>query len=183
LGVVKDRLMRYLSRLISTFVILAFSMLLIYVLVVETDTGRAGTVAEAPQTATPTMTLPPVFSATVEVVPSVIVLQMSETLLVTVSVSTSEGCQFPIYELTLGQSVPIFEYVSPPTAVVGPPVSNPFTYTLTAVSTGTVTFAALVYGERYCGDYWNWMYLRGGSEPVMVWLEKHQTYLPLILKR
>jgi len=78
---------------------------------------------------------------------------------------------FPIYELTLnqrGDDAPIFEYVNPPTAQVGPPVGNPFTYTLTAVDTGTIHFGALAFGERYCGDYWNWTYLGGMSGPITV---------------
>jgi hypothetical protein len=116
------------------------------------------------------------------VIPSATILELGETLDVTVSVKPSEGCSFPIYEMTLGQDVPLFDYVSPPTPQVGPPVSNPFTYTLTAVSTGTVTFDALLYGERYCGDFWQWTYLSGESIPVAVALEKHQVYLPSILR-
>jgi len=172
--------MRYLSKLVPTLVILAFFATLTYALAVETDVGTAeSTAAETP---TPTATTWPVFSATVEVIPLATRVPVSGTLHVAVSVKPSEGCRFPIYELTLDQDVPAFEYVSPPTAKVGPPVSNPFTYTLTAVNTGTVTFDALVHGERYCGDFWNWMYLGGESEPVLVWLPACRIYLPLILK-
>jgi hypothetical protein len=177
--------MRHPSKLIPTFFISALFIMLAYVLTIKavgSGTGAATTLTLRP---TPTSVSPPVFSATVEVIPLVTELRMSETLVVTVSVGTSEGCTFPIYELTLSQGSadgPIFEYVSPPTATVGPPVSNPITFTLTAVSTGTVTFDALAYGERYCGDYWQWRYLRGESEPVTVWLEERQIYLPLVMK-
>jgi hypothetical protein len=174
----RDRLMRTLSRLMFAAGILALLILATYVLTANTDAAQMETAA----TTAPTPIRSQSFSATVAVIPSATALKLSETLVVTVSVIPSEGCTFPIYELTLGQDASIFEYVSPSTATVGPPVSNPFTYTLTAVSTGTVTFDALVYGERYCGDYWQWMYLSGESEPVRVWLEERRIYLPLILK-
>ena len=170
--------MRILSRLMFAAGILALLILVTYVLTANTHAGQMETTA----TTGPTPIRSQSFSATVAVIPSATGLKLSETLVVTVSVTPSEGCMFPIYELTLGQDGSIFEYVSPSTATVGPPVSNPFTYTLTAVSTGTVTFDALVYGERYCGDYWQWMYLSGESEPVKVWLEEQRIYLPLILK-
>ena len=163
--------MRSSLRLMSTFGILAFLTLLIYPL--NTGAGRP----EAP-----TIIPPQIFTATVSVMPSATIVELGETLEVTVSVQTSQGCSFPIYEMTLSQDVPLFDYVSPPTPQVGPPVSNPFTYTLTAVSTGTVTFGALLYGERYCGDFWVWTYLSGGSRPVAVTLEKHSIHLPLIFR-
>jgi hypothetical protein len=170
--------MRTLSRLMFATGILALLILGTYVLTVSTDAGQTETTAATAATPISSQS----FSATVAVIPSATALKLSETLVVTVSVKPSEGCMFPIYELTLGQDEPIFEYVSPPTATVGPPVSNPFTYTLTAVSTGTVTIDALVYGERNCGDYWQWMYLSGESEPVRVWQEAQRLYLPVIFK-
>jgi hypothetical protein len=163
--------MRSSSRLMSTFGILAFLTLLIYPF--NPEAGRP----EAPTTIPP-----PIFTATVSVMPSATILELGQTLDVAVSVKTSEGCSFPIYEMTLSQDVPLFDHVSPPTPQVGPPVSNPFTYTLTAVSTGTVTFDALLYGERYCGDFWVWTYLGGESRPVTVALEKHSIYLPLLFR-
>jgi hypothetical protein len=177
--------MRHPSKLIPTFIIPALFIMLPHVLTIEAAASGTGATTASTLTPKPMLTSSTVFSATVEVIPAVTELRMSETLVVTVSVSTSEGCIFPIYELTIGQGggdAPIFEYVSPPTATVGPPVSNPITFTLTAVSTGTVTFGAVAYGERYCGDYWQWTYLRGESEPVTVWLEKYQIYLPMIVK-
>jgi hypothetical protein len=163
--------MRPSLKLTSSFGILAFLTLLIYPFNTEADRPEP-----------PTMTPPQVFTATVSVMPSATIVELGETLDVIVSVKTSQGCSFPIYEMTLSQDVPLFDYVSPPTPQVGPPVSNPFTYTLSAVSTGTVTFGALLYGERYCGDFWVWTYLSGGSGPVAVALEKHWIYLPLILR-
>jgi hypothetical protein len=108
------------------------------------------------------------FSAQVNVAPAASEVAIGETLVVTVSVDVVQGCQFPIYELTLRPSAPVFAYTSPLTHTVGPPVGNPFAYTLTAVEAGTVTFEAVAYGERNCNDYWNWQYLNGGSGPVRV---------------
>ena len=173
------------SKLIPTFIIPALFIVLPHVFTIEVAASGTGATTTPTLIPTPTLISSTVFSATVEVIPTVTELRVSETLVVTASVSTSEGCIFPIYELALGQGggdAPVFEYISPPTATVGPPVSNPITFTLTAVSTDTVSFSALAYGERYCGDYWQWTYLRGESEPVTVWLEKYQFYLPMIMK-
>ena len=134
-------------------------------------------------TAIPTDTPSPVFSATMAIVPSQRQVAISDTLVVTVSISVSEGCQFPIYELVLeqyGVDEPISEFLSPPTHAVGPGVANPFSYTLTAVSTGTVVFGGRAYGERYCGDYWNWIYVTGASQSVRVGKWPYRIHLPMI---
>ena len=153
--------MRYKYKAI--LLILALLAMMACTWVARTGMGRTGDTLAS----TPTFTPAPSFSATVEVLPGKTHLYVNESLQVRVSVIPSEGCQFPIYELTLGQDVPLFEYISPPTTTVRAP-GNPFTYTLLAVYTGTVTFDALAYGERYCGDYWQWQYLRGQSEPISV---------------
>jgi hypothetical protein len=134
-------------------------------------------------TATPTNTPSPVFSVTMAVLPSQRQVEISDTLVVTVSISVSEGCHFPIYELTLEQCSnegPTFAYLSPPTHTVGPGVANPFSYTLTAVSTGTVVFGGRAYGERYCGDFWDWTYVSGVSEFVRVGEWPYRMYFPVI---
>ncbi|MEZ4664918.1 MAG: hypothetical protein R2911_45895 [Caldilineaceae bacterium] len=49
------------------------------------------------------------------------------------AIDVSEGCQYPILELELrlaAEEQSMFTFVSPATALVGPGVSNPFTYTL-----------------------------------------------------
>jgi hypothetical protein len=110
---------------------------------------------------------------------------VGDLLTVTVSLAVSEGCQFPILELTLSQDVeanPPFLPSEP--IVLGSGVPLPTTITLTAVTTTTTTFNALLFGERNCGDGWNWHYVNGQSTPVTVipippessW----QLYLPLL---
>lgn len=137
-------------------------------------------------TVEPTVTPPaPVFSATMSIVPSQVQLAVGESIVVTVAIAVSQGCSFPIYELSLQQSSSnggAFAYVSPPTHTVGPPVSNPFTYTLTAITTGTVTFSGQAYGERYCGDYWAWTYVNGVSQAVQIGDWPHEVYLPVVNK-
>lgn len=143
------------------------------------DAGEPNAVSAPAQVVDPTPNGRPVFSATVHVLPSTTVLNVGETLEVRVAISVSERCRFPIYELTLNQDPPLLVYHSPPTATVGPPVSNPFVYTLTAVKPGRVVLNAVAYGERYCEDYWLWHYLSGSSAPVTVWAP-HRVYLPFL---
>jgi hypothetical protein len=145
----------------------------------EADAGEPNAGGAPAWAASQPQSTPPVFSATVHVLPSTTTLRVGERLSVRVDLSVSEGCRFPIYELTLDQDPPLLVYTSPSTATVGPPVSNPFTYTLTAVKPGRLVLNAVAYGERYCGDYWNWRYLRGASEPVTV-RAPHRVYLPLL---
>jgi hypothetical protein len=174
--------MRTYAKLISGSVILAAFILAGGALALMAEAGRPQAAAGTPEASTARLIQPDPFSATVVVSPSATELRVHQVLQVTVSITTSPGCSFPIFELTLNQDVPIFEYTSPPTATVGPPVGNPFTYTLTAVSTGTVTFGALAYGERYCNDFFAWHYLSGRSMPVTVLAWEHQIHLPLIWK-
>ncbi|UCC87723.1 MAG: hypothetical protein JSV81_00030 [Anaerolineales bacterium] len=123
----------------------------------------------------------PVFSTTLEVIPASTILVVSDTLTVTVQIrDESVECTFYAMELTLSQQgpdAPIFEHVSP--ATVGPPITRPFS--LTAVHTGTITFSAYAFGEYGCSGGWYWGAAWGDSEPVSVWVEKYQTYLPMIL--
>ena len=136
-------------------------------------------------TVTPTPTpSSPVFTATMHVVPDKTILEINETVNVRVSIDVSEGCRYPIYKLKLmqeGEEIPPFVYILPITHTVGPAgVSNPFTYTLQAVRLGAIRFKGLAYGERYCGDYWNWTYVTGVSDVVTIVDYNRQMYLPLI---
>jgi hypothetical protein len=174
--------MRRLPGLVLALAVPAFVVLLVFVLAGKADTGKTaaeGAHAWAPM---PLESATPVFSATVHVVPSTTTLRVGESLSVSVAIRVSEGCRFPIYELTLFQDEPLFAYTVPSTATVGPPVSNPFTYTLTAVAPGTTTLGARAYGERYCDDFWVWRYLHGVSVPVTVWEARHKAYLPLVAR-
>lgn len=113
---------------------------------------------------------------------------MGETVTVTVDLTVSEGCQLPVYMLTLDQTGPDGALFTPAEVMVGPGVPMPTTITVTAVTTGTTTFHAEVDGERNCGDGWLWVYLHGYSEAITVapetppgGLELFQ-FLPLIIR-
>ncbi|MEZ4659056.1 MAG: hypothetical protein R3A44_01650 [Caldilineaceae bacterium] len=113
----------------------------------------------------------PVFSATMHVAVSKIELNIGETTNVQVAIDVSEGCQYPIFELELmltEEEQSMFTFLSPTTALVGPGVSNPFTYTLRAEKSGAADFEVQAYGERYCKDFWNWHYVTGTSPTVTV---------------
>ncbi len=177
----RQSMRRYVAP-IFTYVA-ALLLLLAFGLTVQATTGQSP--RDIPPRIATTVTTPPVFSATMTLIPSQPHLAVGETLVMTVSIKVSQGCSFPIYELTLhqiGNDGPIFEYLSPPTHTVGPPVSNPFSYTLTAITTGTVVFGGQAYGERYCGDFWNWTYVNGASNLVRVGAWPNRTYLPVIYK-
>jgi hypothetical protein len=141
-------------------------------------------------TASPTATYTPtpVFSATLSVVPSQTEVLVGETVDVVVHVEVSEGCEYPVFEWRLTQASEdggALAYTMPITQTVGPPVTNPFTYTLTALTAGTVSLDARAYGERYCGDFWNWVYVHGRSAVDIHIVEEtvlptNQLYLPLV---
>lgn len=137
----------------------------------------------APHSLIPSPTYP-VFSATLEVLPDKSQGAVDDFVSVRVSIQVSEGCHYSILDLRLfqtGEDAPIFAYISPVTDTVGPGVANPFTYTLQAVSPGTVSFAGSAYGERNCGDGFMWRYVGGVSMPVTIVQHIRQVYLPAIL--
>jgi len=124
---------------------------------------------------------PAVFTATMEVVPNKSLGTIDDTFYVRVAIQVSIGCAYHLFDLTLkqiGEDAPIFE---PDTVIVGPGI-GPYTFTLRAVSPGTVTFNALAYGERDCHDYLNWAYVGGISMPVTILQHIHRVYLPGILE-
>jgi len=130
---------------------------------------------------TPIPTPYPVFTATVDVLPSASLVGIGEAITVEIQIRTSEGCHFSLYESALLQDdSEMFTYVDPPTHTVGPP--GAYRYRLSAVATGEVTFRAMLYGERYCGDYWAWHYLGNTSLPVVVDSNNlvERLYLPIV---
>lgn len=134
-------------------------------------------------TLTPTPTATPVFSAALLLAAEPPILHAGETLTVTVDLDVAEGCQYPIFELTLnqpGDETPIFEHIQPPTGIITGPITLPSVWTFRATQPGTATFAARTFGEKNCGMEWIWHYENGVSEPVSVipWL--YQTYFPTI---
>ncbi len=141
-----------------------------------TPTATATSTPTRTSTAIPTSTriitpIPPgehIFDVRVYVVAPAAVIQVGEQITVAVTIDNrSIGCIYPIYDLTLSQlGNPIFHFDS--SAIVGAPVGNSTIYTLTATTTGSVALQASAYGERYCGDFWQWTYVNGSTSPVTV---------------
>lgn len=130
------------------------------------DAFAAICMATAPPTVTPTPV--PTFDVQVNVTLPKTIFHMGETTTALVTIDNrSVGCQYPVYNLTLSQQgTPIFRFDSPP--VVGPPVFAQTVYTLTAINSGTATLNASAYGERNCGNGWQWTTVNGNSAPVTV---------------
>ena len=129
----------------------------------------------------PTPTGTPVFSATLSVVPDQTLLRVGDIVTLDVNVAVSQGCQYPILELSLYQAkdeTPIFDHIDPPADLIKGPISLPSTWTFRATQTGLATFKAQTFGERYCNDFWNWHYLYDQSEPIFVY--QAALWLPLV---
>jgi hypothetical protein len=132
-------------------------------------------------TATPS-TEPPVFSATLSIAADREQLFIGETLTVTVDVTVSEGCIYPIFAITLKpleDDEPVLTHVQPPTDTISGALAIPSYWTFRATQQGTVALQADTSGERYCGDYWNWYYLRGQTNPITVNLGPYIHWLPV----
>ena len=136
---------------------------------------------------TPTITPTPgtpIFEATMTVLLDRPIVAVGEELLVTIDITVSEGCMYPVYELELlqaGDNAPLFAYLDPPRALIGPGVPIPRTYRLIAARPGEITFDGRAFGERYCNDFWNWTYVSGSSESVRVEGEGIGALLPVIV--
>lgn len=115
-----------------------------------------------------TSTVTASFAVSVTVALSDTTVTVGETITAVVTLENhSVGCQYPVYELTLGQAAPArFTFVSP--ATVGPGVASRTLYTLTATTPGTTTLSALAYGERNCGAGWQWSYVNSPAVPITV---------------
>jgi hypothetical protein len=161
-----------------------FALLLFFcaLLLLTARTAGAGTGA-ADLTPTPSATpwVDP-FSADLTVKPQQQAVLNGDELRVTVDLDVVEGCRYPVLELTLTQQgdEPAFIYIDPPAKIVGPPLSFPVTYRLRAVRPGEIVFRAQTYGERNCGDFWNWHYLDAFSDPVLVQDGRYNGWLPFI---
>ena len=150
--------------------------------------GLAGTRAvEAMPALTPTPSLTPnatpVFTATLSIVPDRSAVRIGETLTMTVDIDVSEGCIYPIFELSLAQDdseKPIFTHIDPPVDMITGPISLPSQWTFLATAPGIATFDARTFGEKNCGDAWIWHYLYGGSGTVVVGAEVYESWLPTI---
>jgi hypothetical protein len=132
-------------------------------------------------TATPSVE-PPGFSATLSITTDSEQLYIGETLTVTIDVTVSEGCIYPLFAITLKpleDDAPVLTHVQPPTDTISGALAIPSHWTFRATNQGTVTLQADTFGERYCGDYWNWYYLRGQTNPITVDLGPYIHWLPV----
>lgn len=139
-------------------------------------------------TVTPTPTATgsptPVFSATLSVVPHTTTLLVGEVLTVTANLDVAAGCQYPIFELTLGQAeseTPIFEHIAPPTGIITGPIAIPSAWAFRAIQPGAATFAARTFGEKNCDGAWIWQYVGGVSGVVNVLPRSDAAYFPIVI--
>ncbi len=131
------------------------------------------TVTRTP-TATPTITATLIpteayrFDVRVYVFAPTASIQVGEAITVAVTIDDHNiGCTYPIYELTLSQlGGTVFRFDSP--ARVSAPIGNQTLYMLTAIEPGSIALQASVYGQRTCGNSWQWAYVNGSTSPVTV---------------
>lgn len=176
----------------SLLVIAAFSgalagLWLLAFLLIQGSAGAMPAVTTTPSpTPTATATSTPVFTATLRIEPDRPEVTVGDVLTLTVDIDVSEGCQYPIFELSVYQDKaepPIFVHIDPPADMITGPITIPSVWTFLATGAGTATFDARTFGERYCGDFWNWHYLSGDSGPVVVGFPVGRVLLPVISKR
>jgi hypothetical protein len=110
-----------------------------------------------------------VFSTTLHVFTARTLLTAGEILTVTLSIrDDSVGCRFVATDFTLSQqNGDVFATL--PHKVTSP--GSGAVFTLTAVSSGTVTLDAYAFGEHNCGYYdsdWYWAGVGGTSDPISV---------------
>lgn len=180
--------MRHLARtvLILATALPAIVVLAWFLMVARLAPAHAGALPALTATPSPTSTAvstPAVFTATLDVTPDRQHVLLGETLVVTLSLTVSEGCQYPVYEATLTQSghnLPAFAYVDPISETVGPGVAMPFSYTLQAIAPGYVTLDAQLYGEQNCGNGWQWTYVSGTSPSIKIGNWPYKLQLPAI---
>lgn len=93
-------------------------------------------------------------------------VKVGDTLALTaVTENNSTGCQYPLYEISLRESQPgKFEFISP--QVIGPPGVSPASFEVRPLEAGTWELVAYAYGEKNCGDGWQWQYVT--SPPVVI---------------
>lgn len=93
-------------------------------------------------------------------------IKLGETLILNVLVENqSAGCQYPLYEVSIQeQQVGGFEFVTP--QVIGPPGETPAQFEVRAIQVGEWGLFGQAYGEKNCGEGWQWQYV--GSEPITI---------------
>lgn len=178
--------MRPVSRimLVLAFALMGLSAAALVVGLAGVSAVGATPALTATASLTPTTTVaPPIFTATLSIVPDRPAVRVGETLTLTVDIDVSEGCQYPFFELILAQDEsepPIFAHIDPPGDMITGPISLPSLWTFQATAPGVATFNARTFGEKNCGDAWIWHYLVGESEAVVVGEAIYENWLPTI---
>lgn len=127
---------------------------------------------------TPTETAAPTSTPTAEptdwisthayVTPSVASALIGQVISVTAERVITGTCDYPLYDVTLRQSEPLFAFIDPPTDVIDRPGSDRAVWKLAAFHSGVTTFTVAFYGETHCNGVWQWSYVWGQSQPVTV---------------
>lgn len=178
--------MKPVTRLVLLLAIAAMGLSAVGLVVGLVGVSAAGAWPAVTPTAslTPTTTVePPIFTATLSMMPDRPAVRVGETLTISVDIDVSEGCQYPIFELSLAQDAaetPIFTHINPPVDMITGPISLPSLWTFQATAPGIATFDAQTFGEKNCGDAWIWHYLYGKSSPVVVGEAIYEDWLPAI---
>ena len=137
---------------------------------VAADATLATATPTATASSTPAATSQPwTFTGTAFVTPSVHTTTVGQMIVVTTTYVTSGTCSFSVYDVTLSQTPhDLFDYIEPPTAVIGHPGKSPAVWKIQARQSGVLTFTVSYYGEIYC-LFWQWQYVTGKSDPVTVY--------------
>lgn len=108
----------------------------------------------------------PVFEVSVNLAAPQTELTVGESLSLSASLDNqSVSCQYPLFEIALLiETEGILEIVGEP--VVGPPGQNPTVFEVRALQPGETRLLARAYGEKNCGDGWQWQYV--SSEPLKI---------------
>jgi hypothetical protein len=171
------------TRLVIVAASLVMGLMALWLALIAADTPVAGALPVL--TATPTPTVSPVFSATLSLEPDRDHLYVGQMITVTADITVSEGCIYPVFELTVKQDeseAPIFEHVDPPGDMITGPIQIPSAWTFRATQPGTGTFDARTFGEQNCGNAWIFTYLFGYSEPVVVEYGPYRHWIPSVMK-
>ncbi len=154
-----------------------------------------GTPTDTP-TATPTLTpgtpaATPEFWASLSITAGQTVVEVGQTLALTVDLEVSEGCRFGVMNLTVREEdtpgEPYFAHIDPADDTILPG-GFPSRWTFRALQPGSARFNAYAFGEGDCdmGFFWHsegaWservLVLPAGERPYRVWLPTVSRLMP-----
>lgn len=122
-------------------------------------------------------------SATLRIAADLPVVEVGQTLALTVDLDVSGDCTFGVMDLTVmeedGPGEPFFAHIDPAFDTIGPP-HFPSRWTFRALRPGAARFSAYAFGEGNCDGSWFWhselawsdvvQVLPSGERPYRVWL-------------